>query len=161
MTPRSTFIRLLANDNPQAVAWVTGNKSAPDLSGLVKFYQTPYMGVLVEAEVFNLPNISTPGSTNYYGMHIHEQGTCSDRFESAGAHYNPSNQPHPMHSGDLIPLLGNQGYAWLSFYDKRFTINEILGKSVIIHAMPDDFMSQPAGNSGIRIGCGIIYDANS
>ena len=63
---------------------------------------------------------------------------------------------HPQHSGDLIPLMGNQGYAWTAFYDKRITIPEIIGRSVVIHAMPDDFMTQPSGNSGMKIGCGII-----
>ena len=63
---------------------------------------------------------------------------------------------HPQHTGDMIPILGNQGYAWTSFYDKRFKIPEIIGRSVIIHAMPDDFMTQPSGASGVRIGCGVI-----
>ena len=56
----------------------------------------------------------------------------------------------------MIPLMGNQGYAWLAFYDKRFSIPEILGRSVIIHAMPDDFRTQPSGDAGEKIGCGVI-----
>ena len=63
---------------------------------------------------------------------------------------------HPNHSGDMPPLLGNQGYAWMAFYDKRFTIPEIIGKSLIIHRMPDNFTTQPAGDSGERIACGVI-----
>lgn len=158
-TPRLTFLYLLENTKPKAMAWVRGNAQAPGLSGLVKFYETPYGGVIVEAEVFGLPNISVPGSSNFYGMHIHENGVCAGDFSSAGGHYNPTGQLHPMHSGDLMELLGNQGYAWAAFYDKRFTIEEILGKSVIIHAQPDDFFSQPAGDSGARIGCGVIERA--
>ena len=57
---------------------------------------------------------------------------------------------------DMLPLMGNQGYAWLSFYDKRFTIPEIIGKSVIIHEKRDDFASQPSGDAGEKIGCGVI-----
>lgn len=155
-TPRITFLNLLMCNQPQAMAWVRGNSSYPELSGLVKFYATPYRGVLVEAEIFGLPNIREQFSSDFYAMHIHEYGDCSDEFENSGEHYNPSNKPHPQHSGDLIPLLGNQGYAWLAFYDKRFSINEIIGKSVIIHSSTDDFTTQPSGNSGIKIGCGVI-----
>lgn len=141
------------------MAWVRGNSANPSLSGLVKFYDTPYGGILVEAEVFGLPNISIPGSTNYYAMHIHQFGDCSDNFSNVGEHYNPTMQLHPFHAGDLLPLLGNQGYAWSAFYDKRFRVNDILNRSVIIHAHQDDFTSQPSGNSGAMIGCGTIRRA--
>lgn len=159
MTPRLSFLYLLENTKPKAEAWVRGGERAPELSGLVKFYETPYGGVLVEAEVFGLPNIRIPNSSNYYGMHIHEMGDCSQNFANTGGHYNPTGALHPEHAGDLPPLLGNQGYAWSAFYDKRFTIEDILGRSVVIHAMADDFHSQPAGNSGEKIGCGEIRRA--
>lgn len=156
ITPRITFTQLLSYERPKAVAWVTGNASHPELSGLVKFYQTAYGGILVEAEVFGLPNINTQNSSNFYAMHIHEFGDCSDDFSKTGAHFNPNMTEHPEHAGDMPPLLGNQGYAFSVFYDKRFTIPEIIGKSVIIHANPDDFHTQPSGNSGEKIGCGEI-----
>lgn len=155
-TPRITFVHLLETNRPKAVAWVTGNRSNPQLSGLVKFYDTPYDGVLVEAEIFGLPGIMEQGSSDFYAMHIHEFGDCSDSFANTGEHYNPEGQPHPSHAGDMIPLLGNQGYAWTAFYDRRFTVDEIIGKSVIIHSRPDDFTTQPSGNSGEKIGCGVI-----
>lgn len=155
-TPRITFVHLLETNRPKAVAWVTGNRSNPQLSGLVKFYDTPYDGVLVEAEIFGLPGIMEQGSSDFYAMHIHEFGDCSDSFANTGEHYNPEGQPHPSHAGDMVPLLGNQGYAWTAFYDRRFTVDEILGKSVIIHSRPDDFTTQPSGNSGEKIGCGVI-----
>lgn len=155
-TPRFIFIQILQENLPQAIAWVAGNSSYPGLSGLVKFYATPYGGVLVEAEVFGLPNIDTQGSTNFYAMHIHQNGDCSDNFTKTGEHYNPDALPHPEHEGDLLPLLGNQGYAWGCFYDKRFRIKDILGRSVIIHSRRDDFTSQPSGDAGDKIGCGVI-----
>ena len=117
--------------------------------------------MLIEAEIFGLPNIHNPGSTDFYAMHIHEYGNCSDDFSKTGEHYNPADQPHPDHAGDLLPLLGNQGYAWMSFYDKRFTIDQILGRSVIIHQKPDDFTTQPSGNSGTKIACGVIRPSTS
>ena len=156
ITPRSSFIHLLEKDRPQAMAWVQGNESNPQLSGLVKFYATPYGGVLIEAEIFGLPNIDKQFSSDFYGFRIHEFGDCSADFAKTGNHYNPGGQPHPDHAGDMLPLMGNQGYAWTAFYDKRFTIAEIIGKSVVIHDMPDDFTSQPSGNSGEKIGCGVI-----
>lgn len=159
-TPRDIFSELLEDNEPQAMAWVTGSSFAPSLSGLVKFYETPYGGVLIEAEFFGLPNVALPGSTAFYAMHIHQAGNCSGNFQYTGDHYNPSNMLHPNHAGDLLPLFSNQGYAWLSFYDKRFTIPEIIGRSVIIHQNPDDFTSQPSGNSGEKIGCGVIRIAD-
>lgn len=59
-------------------------------------------------------------------------------------------------NGDLPPLLENNGYAYMSVLVNKFNINEILGKVIIIHSMPDDFNSQPAGNSGMKIACGKI-----
>ena len=56
----------------------------------------------------------------------------------------------------LPPLLSNQGYAWMALLDNRFKLNDIIGKSYIIHDCPDDFHTQPSGNSGTRIACGVI-----
>lgn len=156
VTPRLTFIHLLQQSRPQAVAWVRGNESNPRLSGLVKFYATPYGGVLIEAEIFGLPDIETQFSSDFYAFHIHEFGDCSDNFTKTGNHYNPTDQSHPDHAGDMIPLMGNQGYAWTAFYDKRFTVPEIVGKSVVIHSRRDDFTSQPSGDAGEKIACGVI-----
>ena len=158
-TPRLTFIQLLAENRPQAMAWVKGGSSYPGLSGLVKFYNTPYGGTLIEAEVFGLPDILTQNSSEFYAMHIHQNGDCSENFTKTGEHFNPTSMPHPEHAGDLMPLLGNQGYAWGSFYDKRFLPEEILGRSVVIHAERDDFTTQPAGDSGAKIACGVIRSA--
>ncbi|NBI72011.1 superoxide dismutase family protein [Clostridiaceae bacterium] len=158
-TPRLSFIYLLQNTTPRATAWVRGSAEAPELSGLVKFYETPYGGVLVEAEIFGLPNVNIQNSSDFYAMHIHNGSGCQDNFSHINGHFNPANQPHPGHAGDLLPLLGNQGYAWTAFYDKRFNIEEITGKYVIIHAHPDDFTTQPSGNPGSMIACGEIRPA--
>lgn len=87
-------------------------------------------------------------------------GNCSgsreDPFADAGRHLNLEHCPHPEHTGDLPPLFGNNGYAYLSVLTNRFTISDILNKVVIIHANPDDFTTQPAGNSGKKIACGKI-----
>lgn len=155
-TPGDIFADLLRYNNPSALAWVRGGDTVPALSGLVKFYETPYQGVLVEAEIFNLPNKSIPGSSDFYAFHIHQNGDCSDNFAHTGDHFNPTSQLHPFHAGDFPPLLGNEGYAWTAFYDKRFSIKDILGRSVIIHSNEDDFKTQPSGDSGSKIACGVI-----
>lgn len=150
MTPCANFMDIVLNDKYEAFVEINGSETVPQLRGNVKFYQTPYGGVLVVSEIFGLPKIG------FFGMHIHENGDCTPPFDKTGNHYNPSNQEHPYHAGDLLPLLSNNGYAFSAFYDNRFSIDEIVGKSVIIHSKADDFTSQPSGNSGNRIGCGVI-----
>lgn len=156
VTPGMIFVDILRRGVPDAEAWIRGNAQNPQLRGVVRFFSTPYSGVLVEAEIFGLPNIQTQFSSDFYAMHIHEKGDCTLPFDNTGNHYNPTEEEHPDHAGDMIPLMGNQGYAWLAFYDKRFMIPDIIGRSVIIHKMPDDFKTQPSGNAGEKIGCGII-----
>ncbi len=159
-TPGDIFAEILEYNEPLAMAWVTGGTKAPSLSGLVKFYETPYGGTLIEAELFGLPDRLQRGASDFYGMHIHENGDCGNDFQNTGQHFNPYGASHPDHAGDLLPLFANQGYSWISFFDKRFTIPQILGRSVVIHQAADDFHSQPSGNSGEKIGCGVIRLVN-
>lgn len=155
-TPGIIFSDMLRRGMPQAVAQIRGNQENPHLMGMVKFFNTPYGGVLVEAEISGLPDSSSPNESDFFAMHIHENGDCTLPFDKVGEHYSSVKEEHPYHSGDMIPLLSNQGYAWMAFYDKRFTVSEIMGRSVIIHAGHDDFITQPSGNAGTKIGCGVI-----
>lgn len=149
------FASTLSQREPDAIAWIKGNKDNPNLSGHISFYSTIRKGILVSVEVFGLPD--EQNKAGFYGMHIHEIGDCEGAFENTGPHYNPEKVPHPEHAGDMPPLLSNHGYAWMAFYDQRFTIEEILGRSVIVHKQRDDFTTQPSGDSGEKIGCGVIY----
>jgi Cu-Zn family superoxide dismutase len=106
----------------------------------------------------------TPGA---HGFHIHEKGDCSaPDGTSAGGHFNPTGQPHghplqgPHHAGDM-PMLETDAYgnARLVAVLPRLTLegtNGIVGRSVVVHAAPDDFKTQPTGNSGARMACGVI-----
>lgn len=144
-----TLISMIAEDKPEVIAYMKGNEENNNLVGVAEFFRTPYGGVVVNVEVYGLPS-------GFHGMHIHEVGDCTIPFDKTGNHYNPQNTIHPNHAGDMPTLLGNHGYSWMAFYDERFTIDEIIGKSIIIHSMHDDFMTQPSGASGDKIGCGVI-----
>ena len=154
----SLFTSLLRR-NPPAKALIFGSNHYPSVCGTVSFYQTP-RGILIAAEINGLPTYSGVCKKNVFGFHIHENGCCTgnsdDPFADVGGHYNPENCPHPYHAGDLPPLIGTNGYAFSVFLTNRFTLGEIIGKTVIIHASPDDFTTQPSGNSGEKMACGRI-----
>lgn len=146
---------ILNRSVPYAIANIEGNEKHPGINGIVKFYPVPYGGILIEAEIFNLPYMD--GKPNaFFGFHIHEKGDCSNSFKNTGNHFNPCNYPHPFHAGDMPPLMSNSGYAWMAFYDAKISICEIMNRSVVIHHMPDDFTTQPSGDSGDKIACGVI-----
>ena len=151
-----TILNILCRNRPRAIAWITGSKDFPELNGTVRFYNLPYDGTLIEAELFNLPDSTNGNMQAFFGFHIHENGDCSGAFENTGSHYNPSGANHPFHAGDMPPLMSDNGYAWTAFYDARVQISEILNRSVVIHRMPDDFKTQPAGDAGEKIACGVI-----
>lgn len=156
VTPRLTFMRLFADNRPRAYAKIEGGSKFPQIRGFARFYESPYGGTVIEMEVFGLPDDGTVRAPAFFATHIHEVGDCSDDFTKTGMHYNPLNQPHPRHAGDLPPLLSNQGYAWQTFYDSFLELYDLIGRSVIIHRNPDDFTTQPSGNSGDKIACGEI-----
>ena len=127
---------------------------------MVEFFATP-MGVVVCTDVSGLPyDKDTPRTLQIYGMHIHNTGKCTssseDAFSDAGAHFDKSGCEHPYHSGDLPSLFGNNGYAWGAVLTGRFSPEDIIGRTVIVHRDADDMKTQPSGASGERIACGII-----
>lgn len=103
-----------------------------------------------------------------HGFHIHEVGDCSKAdFSSAGGHFNPTKTSHggqdgERHAGDMPNLKANeQGEAkfevmLMDLSVDKAAANSIIGRAVVIHANPDDYTTQPAGNSGARIGCAVI-----
>ena len=139
-------------NRPSAVAKLQGGKDAAGLSGSVRFYQQPG-GVVVEIRVFGLPF----NGSGMYGLHIHEGSSCSGVvFSASGAHYDPKRLPHPQHAGDLPSLLSCGGRAYMAIMTDRFSIQDVLGRTVVIHGSPDDYTSQPSGNAGVKIACGVI-----
>lgn len=138
-----------------AFASIKGNYLAPTLEGNLYLY--PFKdGSIVEIEVKNLPK----DITHPYALHIHEGGSCEgENFEQSGEHYNPTNTAHPMHAGDLPPLFSNNGYAYMAVYTNRFKPEDVIGKTIIIHNGADDFKTEPSGNSGPKMACGVIKEA--
>ena len=130
----SYFSRILSRP-PQAIAQLAGDVSHPNLSGTVKFYQLG-RGVLLSAYFTGLPT--------------------ENSFANVGSHYNPAGCQHPDHAGDLPPLIASGDQAWFAFYTDHFSLWEVLGRAVVVHTNRDDFTTQPAGDSGSKIGCGTI-----
>ena len=156
---RISYFASLLQKTPTASAAVFGSPAYPDITGRINFYQTNF-GVLVSAQVFGLPRGERNCRKYVFALHIHGgsacTGTAEDSFADAGTHYDPGGCRHPDHAGDLLPLWGSGGYAFSTFLTDRFSVEEVLGKTVIIHAGPDDFTTQPAGNAGQKMACGII-----
>lgn len=121
-------------------------------------------GLTVVAKVANVP----PGK---HGFHIHAIGSCADMGKAAGGHFNPDKSPHGLWpkdgamkamAGDMGNIdVGADGTGSLTIFMPMLTLNAgkyaVNGLSVILHEKEDDF-SQPLGNAGGRIGCGIIKE---
>ncbi len=135
-----------------ARAVIRGDDENPRLHGEVRFRQAGCF-VLVTASITGLPG----KSSQFYAFHLHEGESCDGKdFSGSGGHYNPEDAPHPQHSGDLPPLLSYGSSAYLSFRTNRFTVRELIGRTVVIHSGTDDFRTQPSGDSGRKIACGVI-----
>ena len=120
-------------------------------------------GVRVTGQVSGL----APGSV--HAFHIHEKGDCSAAdASSAGGHFNPTAQPHGRsgqgahHAGDADNLVADaKGVARVDAHLGGLSLgngaaNDVAGRAVIVHAAADDYSSQPAGNAGARVACGVI-----
>jgi Cu-Zn family superoxide dismutase len=147
---------------PEPVTVVMKGQDGSD-HGTITLTQVP-TGVLVQA---NLKGI--PGGTGH-GYHFHQTGLCEGKFESAGGHYNPAEKQHGFkvdggaHAGDMGNFSAGDGAASFDVINTAVTLtggaaplNDADGTAIVIHAGPDDYASQPAGKSGDRIVCGVVY----
>lgn len=135
-------------------------RSGSKVVGTLKFMQHGDH-VMVMADVSGLQ----PGQQ--HGVHVHDKGDCSapDGMSAAG-HFNPTGKPHgpqeaDHHGGDMPALVADaNGRAKAQFHLTGVTVADgptsIVGRSVIVHKDPDDYKTQPTGNSGARIACGVI-----
>lgn len=134
---------------PQAVARIQGGPGYPHLRGLVRFYERRGF-VLLAAEIHGLPD-------GFFAFHIHAGPDCGGQgFSDSGVHYDQAGREHPNHAGDLPPLLSCDRLALSVFQTRRFSLREVLGRTIIVHQRPDDFRTQPSGDAGEKIACGEI-----
>jgi Cu-Zn family superoxide dismutase len=136
-------------------------RSGSTVTGTATFTELPSGGVHVHVHVDHAP----PGT---HGLHVHEKGDCSDpEAKSAGGHFNPGGMPHAgptasqRHAGDLGNIeVKENGSGDLDLDTDMLTVkpgaNSVVGRSVIFHEKTDDMTTQPTGNAGGRLGCGVI-----
>lgn len=152
---------------------ISRQESAPDTSAVAAL--RPAKGSKVNGSVQFIPkdngvqviaDVKGLKKNAKHGFHVHEFGDCTDpKFQSAGGHFNPTNAPHAgpeteqRHWGDLGNIIsdgnGHARYDQLITHLPRSTAS-ILGRAVIIHQNADDLTTQPSGDSGGRIACGVI-----
>ncbi len=150
-----------SSSSPNQARATLESRSGSSASGHVNFQEAKDK-VRVTAKFAGLkPN-------SEHGFHVHEKGDCSaPDATSAGGHFNPDGQAHghygqaKRHAGDMPNLVANEkGEANASFEVTGLRVDDgkqgILNRAVVVHASPDDYQSQPAGNSGNRIACGLI-----
>lgn len=136
-------------------------KSGTNTAGTVNFQQQPG-GVMMTAAITGLP----PSSV--HGFHVHEKGDCSaPDAMSAGGHFNPTGKPHGQmtmpdhHAGDMNNVTADaNGNVRVSMLLPDLTVgtgaNGVIGRAVVVHKDPDDYKTQPTGNAGGRIACGVV-----
>ena len=145
-----------------ATATLQGATSDPDFSGTITI--TPEGdGVKVVAHI---EGVDTDGM---HGLHVHENGLCEHggdkHFTSAGGHFNPTGAEHacpptePRHAGDLGNVQITEGAGHLELTTTGLSLsgpNSVVGKAIILHTGEDDCKTQPTGNSGDRLACGVV-----
>lgn len=149
---------------PTAVANMSAI-SGSSATGTVKFTELSDGSVRVDVALTNVP----PG---VHGFHIHEKGDCGDNGNAAGGHFNPRGNPHGSpsdtahHAGDFGNVSADStGVVNTSFTTRAISISpgtaSAVGRAVVLHGSPDDLTSQPSGNAGPRISCGIVQLAGT
>ena len=163
----------LAARHAQAQAWPTR-----PISWVVPFTPGGASGSLASGQLKLMPmgdgvhvtgTIGGLKANGTHAFHIHDNGDCSAAdASSAGGHFNPTGQPHGRasaprhHAGDSDNLVANaEGTARVDAHFEGVALggggaNDVAGKAIVVHADPDDYTSQPAGNAGSRIACGVI-----
>ena len=142
-----------------AIATLKGGPGNPKLSGTITF--TPE-GDRIHI-VADLKGVDKAGM---HGFHVHEKGVCDGDFASAGGHFNPSGAQHAcmptdtLHAGDFGNIeVAADGTAHLDTYTNHLSLSgatSVIGKAVVLHAGQDDCKTQPSGNSGPRVACGVV-----
>ena len=144
---------------PRASAMLSST-SGSSASGTVELAQNADGSVDVTVKLTGVP-------AGVHGFHIHDKGDCGDNGNAAGGHFNPSATAHgapsadPHHAGDFGNVTADaSGNVNAHFTTRSITLSEgansAVGHAIILHANPDDLTTQPTGNAGPRIACGVV-----
>lgn len=155
------------NANQYAVATLSGTNPDTTVTGTVRFDGSN------AGKTKMMLQISVPKKANSsVAVHIHEHGDCGEMAQHAGGHWNPTGTNHgkwgssSFHAGDIgnidLDASGNgsvevESDLWSVGGDEK---TNVLNKTIVVHSGVDDYTSQPSGNSGSRIGCGVIQQSN-
>lgn len=163
-----TIVLNSCTEKEQQVARATLNSTLNnDVIGSAQFYQLKDGKIKMDLEL-NYPE----RADSTVAVHFHEHGDCGNMGENAHGHWNPTNESHgkwgseSYHSGDIGNVnLDAKGKGSISVTTDRWSIDEkdiknIIGRGIIVHGGTDDYTTQPTGNSGSRIGCGVITSTN-
>ena len=153
LATRSTVVRAEVALSPASASLVSGKLTLMAMGS----------GVHLTGEIGGL----APGSV--HAIHIHEKGDCSAAdATSAGGHFNPAAQAHGRvghgahHGGDMDNITANgEGVATVNVHAQGVVLgggagNDVIGRAVIVHAAADDYVTQPTGNAGARVACGVV-----
>lgn len=151
----------LAQETPSASATFVDVKGKQ--SGTAELTSAAAGGVLIRMEISGLP------ASQWVAVHVHETGECdaSTQHESAGGHFNPGSKSHGYqsadgpHAGDMPnQYVGADGVLRAEIHNPMISLDRnetgVIGRAVMVHAKPDDYKSQPSGNAGQRLACGVI-----
>ena len=147
------------NANPMAMANLapTANQTA---KGTVHLMERNDGSVDVDVDLSNVP-------AGVHGFHIHDKGDCGDNGNAAGGHFNPTSAQHGAptapshHAGDFGNVTADSsGNVKMKFNTRAITVSpsssSAVGHAVVLHGNPDDLTTQPSGNAGPRIACGVV-----
>ncbi len=148
-----------AKNGPMAMATLSPT-TGQTATGTVRFQDLGENGTEVTVDLTSVP----PG---VHGFHIHEGNSCADDAKAAGGHFNPTSMPHAApdavshHSGDFGNVTADdKGEVHTTFVTHSITVapgtTSVVGHTVVLHASPDDLTTQPSGNAGARIACGVV-----
>ena len=144
---------------PMAMAMLSPTTGST-AQGMVHFMELADGSVEVKADLTGVP-------AGTHGFHVHDKGACSDNGNAAGGHFNPYGAVHGApdaashHAGDFGNVTADaKGEVHTTFTTRSITVtegaNSVSGHAVILHANADDLTTQPAGNAGARIACGVV-----